>query len=226
MNVQAIILARGGSKGIPKKNIIDFCGKPLMAWTIEQCAWAKCVQDVWVSSDCDEILEVAERFGAKTIRRPDEFACDFSTSESAWLHAVNYIEEHHSRIDVVLAPQTTSPLRESSDIDHAFEVFVDDQCDSLFSASVVEDLFFWEKRESGLHSMNYDSKNRKRRQDITKKYIENGSFYLFKPEVLRENNNRFGGKIGCSEMAFWKMFEIDGMDDVRICQAIMNEFLL
>lgn len=227
MNVQAIILARGGSKGIPKKNIIDFCGKPLMAWTIQQCAWAKYVNDVWVSSDCDEILDVALEFGAKTIKRPEEYSGDLATSESAWLHAVDHIEQQQGRIDVVVAPQITSPLRESSDIDNALRKFQEEECDSMFSASVVEDLFFWEKTPEGdLNSVNYDYKNRKRRQEITNKFIENGSFYLFKPEVLRENNNRFGGKISHCEMAFWKMFEIDGMDDVRICKAVMSEFLL
>ena len=74
--------------------------------------------------------------------------------------------------------------------------------------------------------MNYDWRNRKRRQDIPKQYIENGSFYLFRPEVLRKNNNRFGGRIGVVEMEFWKMFEIDSMDDLRMSSALMKEFLL
>ena len=74
--------------------------------------------------------------------------------------------------------------------------------------------------------MNYDWRNRKRRQDVPKQYIENGSFYLFKPEVLRANNNRFGGKIGIVEMEFWKMFEIDSQEDLRMCAALMKEFLV
>lgn len=227
MNVQAIVLARGGSKGIPQKNIVDFCGKPLMAWTLEQCSSSEQVSDVWVSSDCDDILSLAEQYGAKTIRRPDDISGDFATSESAWLHALDHIEQHQGKVDIVLAPQVTSPLRERADIDQALAKFVDEQYDSMFSCSIVEDLFFWEKLPGeGLHSINYDYKNRQRRQDITKKFIENGSFYLFKPEILRQYNNRFGGRIGCSEMAFWKMFEIDGSDDIRMCKALMREFLL
>jgi len=74
--------------------------------------------------------------------------------------------------------------------------------------------------------VNYDWRNRKRRQDIPKQYIENGSFYLFKPEVLKQNNNRFGKKIGVVEMEFWKMFEIDSMDDLRMCSALMKEFII
>ena len=74
--------------------------------------------------------------------------------------------------------------------------------------------------------MNYDWRNRKRRQDIPKQYIENGSFYMFRPEVLRKNNNRFGGQIGVVKMEFWKMVEIDSMDDLRMCSALMKEFML
>src|SRR5262245_58372852 len=116
MNSVAIILARGGSKGIPKKNIIDFCGKPLMAWTIENCAQGGC-NSVWVSSDSAEILEVAEKYGAKTILRPAEISDDFATSESGWKHAIEYIEaQTGEKIDWVVAPQVTSPLREAKDI--------------------------------------------------------------------------------------------------------------
>ncbi len=226
MIVDTIILARGGSKGIPGKNIIDFCGKPLLAWTIEQCMLSINIRDTWVSSDSQEILNVAIKYGAKTILRPVDISDDHSTSESAWLHAIDYIAQINDPADVILAPQVTSPLRETTDIDRAIEQFSKDGCDSMFSCCIVEDLFFWEKNNQGdLNSVNYDYLNRKRRQDIPKQMIENGSFYLFTPEVLREFKNRFGEKIGCIEMEFWKMFEIDGYEDVRMCTALMNEFL-
>jgi len=100
MNVVAIILARGGSKGVPKKNIIDFCGKPLIAWTIDNCIKGG-ANSVWVSSDSDEILEISTEYGANKIKRPDDIAGDFATSESAWLHAINYIEQAEEKIDWV-----------------------------------------------------------------------------------------------------------------------------
>jgi CMP-N,N'-diacetyllegionaminic acid synthase len=109
MIVDTIVLARGGSKGIPRKNIIDFCGKPLLAWTIEQCIASKFVLDVWVSSDSYEILEVAESYNAKTLLRPDDISNDYSTSEAAWLHAVDHIEKNNRSIDLVLAPQAYPP---------------------------------------------------------------------------------------------------------------------
>ena len=110
MIVDAIILARSGSKGIPKKNIIEFCGKPLIAWTIEQCLSSKYISNIWVSSDSDEILKVASKYGAKTIKRPDILSGDFATSESAWLHSIEFIEKDNY-VDIVVAPQITSPLR-------------------------------------------------------------------------------------------------------------------
>ena len=87
-------------------------------------------------------------------------------------------------------------------------------------------MFFWEFRANNMESVNYDWKDRERRQDISKQYIENGSFYLFRPKILRQANNRFGGRIGKIKMEFWKMFEIDSMDDLRMCSALMKEFII
>jgi len=227
VNVVAIILARGGSKGIPGKNIIDFCGKPLIVWTIEQFQRAKGVDSIWVSSDSEEILAIGRSCNVETIRRPDDISSDVATSESGWLHALEIIESKVGKVDIAIAPQVTSPLREPADIERGLHDFQDQKCDSMFSCSVAEDLFFWEKMPDGtLRSINYDYSNRKRRQDIPKQYIENGSFYIFRPEILKQYNNRFGGKIGMTQMEFWKMFEIDSMEDIKMCEALMKAFLL
>ena len=226
MNIQCIIPARGGSKGIYKKNVTNFCGKPLLAWTIDQCLNAEKVSDVWVSSDDDEILNASESYGAKIIKRPDEISVDISTSESTWLHAIDYLKTNGEPVDIVLGPQVTSPLREVSDIDDAIDKFIEGGYDSMFSASMVEDFFFWGESSSGIKSINYDYKNRQRRQDVNEQIIENGSFYLFKTDVIQNFNNRMGGKIGYSKMDFWKMFEIDDVNDLRMCSALMKEFLI
>ena len=225
MNIVAIIIARGGSKGIPNKNIINFCGKPLIAWTIENC-FDGGIQEVFVSSDSNKIIEISKNYSAKTILRPKEFSNDESTSESAWLHAFEEINIKRKNIDWIFAPQVTSPLREPVDVKNAIKLASLNNYDSIFSCSVAEDLFFWEKGIKNFDSINYDWKNRKRRQELDKQYIENGSFYLFKPEVLINNKNRFGGKIGAVEMDFWKMFEIDSQNDVKMCSALMKEFII
>lgn len=226
-DVVAIILARGGSKGIPGKNIVDFCGKPLIVWTIEQLQSSRGIDSIWVSSDSKDILTIGRNNGTQTICRPDSISGDNATSESAWLHALEFIENKIGHVELVIAPQVTSPLREPGDFERGLQDFQNQECDSMFSCSVVEDLFFWEKRpDEKLKSVNYDYKNRSRRQDISKQYIENGSFYVFRPKILRRCRNRLGGKIGMTQMEFWKMFEIDSMEDLKMCEALMHTFLL
>ena len=138
MRVVAIILARGGSKGLPGKNIRPFCGKPLLAWTIENCRDGG-IEDIFVSSDSDEILEVGLQYGAKMIKRPDEISIDTSSSESGWQHGLDRAEELLGEIDWVFAPQVTSPLREKSDVRYGIELAKTDKYDSLFSCNVIED---------------------------------------------------------------------------------------
>lgn len=223
--VAAIILARGDSKGIPRKNIIDFCGKPLIVWTIEQLQQVKGIDSIWVSSDSEEILSISRSCGVETILRPADISSDVATSESGWLHALEIIENKTGHVDIIIAPQVTSPLREPKDIERGLCDFQNQKCDSMFSCSIAEDLYFWEKMLDGtLRSVNYDYKNRCRRQDISKQYIENGSFYIFRPDVLRQYNNRLGGKIGMTQMEFWKMFQIDEPWDIKLCQVIMRGY--
>ena len=228
MKVSCIILARGGSKGIPKKNIIDFCGKPLIAWTILQALDAKGVTDVWVSSDSDEILEVSKRYGANTIVRPKVISGDAEPSESAWLHAIDFIEQQSEySIDFVLAPQVTSPLRHAADFSDAIAQIKANGVDSLLSVAEVEDFFIWKQRDGeNPQSVNYDYKDRRPRQQIEKTYIENGSFYLFKPQVLINDNNRLGGNISLFVMDRYKMFQIDNVEDIELSSVIMKGFNL
>ena len=224
MKVVAIILARGGSKGLPRKNILPFCGKPLLGWTIEHCLEGG-IEEVFVSSDSDEILAIGEQHGARSIKRPNSISSDTSSSESGWLHGLDFVEELLGPVDWVFAPQVTSPLREKSDIQLGVELAKTCKYDSLFSCNVIEDFFIWEDKDGSMNSVNYDWRNRQRRQDIEVRYVENGSFYLFKPEILRSFSNRLGGQIGRVEMESWKLFEIDSTTDFRKCEALMKEFL-
>ena len=118
-----IILARGGSKGIPKKNIINFCGKPLIAWTIENCLNSKNLHKLWVSSDSDEILSVAQSYGSDIIKRPKNLSSDHASSEYGWLHALDQIESQGYNVLTIVAPQVTSPLRSKNDIDKGIRYF-------------------------------------------------------------------------------------------------------
>jgi N-acylneuraminate cytidylyltransferase len=220
----AVIAARGGSKGIPHKNLLDLCGKPLIAWTVEQARAARGVDVVAVSSDSDNILAAAEAAGAIGVRRPEDISGDLASSESAWLHALNATDERMGRFERIVALQATSPIRESRDIEDALATFDRDHLDSLLSVCEVEDYFNWRIGASGPEPINYDYHNRRMRQQIEKRYLENGSFYVLIPSLLREQNNRLGGKIGFHVMDRHKMFQIDRPEDVKLCAAIMRSY--
>jgi len=221
----AIIPARGGSKGIPRKNLLDLCGRPLIAWSIRQALAADGIDSVWVTSDSSEILAAAEREGAHAIERPAEIAGDTASSEAAWAHALDAIEAGGRTVDRVVAMQATSPIREAADLAGALDRFERERFDSLLSVCEVEDFFMWRAGADGApESVNYDWRDRRRRQQIEKRYLENGSFYIFRPAVLRDGNNRLGGRIGMYVMARHKMFQIDNPDDVTLCAAIMRGY--
>lgn len=220
----AVIAARGGSKGIPQKNLIDVAGKPLIAWTIEQARQANGVDRVLVSSDSRAILDTAEKFGAIGIERPEDISGDTATSESAWQHAVDAFEASGNPVGLVVALQATSPIRETSDIEAALAQFHSEQCDSLLTVAEIEDYFMWKEDGAGPESINYDYQTRRRRQEIQKRYLENGSFYIFPASLLRATANRLGGKIGMYVMDRHKMFQIDQPEDVKLCAVIMHGY--
>ena len=225
-NTIVLILARGGSKGIPNKNIKNFCGIPLIAWSILQAKNAKGISDVWLSSDSKKIIKVAEQFGAKTICRPKKLSTSTAKSDDAYLHALDFIEKKSHLPDIVIALQATSPIRESRDLERGLNEFRKKKYDSLFSSCLAEDSLFWKKSSNKLESFNYDYKKRPRRQDFKKYVIENGSFYIFTPQIIRKLKNRLGGKIGNYVMESWKLFEIDEPSDIKFCELIMKNYIL
>lgn len=180
-----------------------------------------------MSSDSDAILDVAARFGAKTIKRPDAFSTDTATSESALLHALDAITaERGAEPEHIVFLQATSPLREPSDIDGAVETFVSQAADSLFSDAVLDDFCAWQEEDGVLRGKTFDPFNRGRRQDRKPLFLENGSIYVFKPSLLRQVGNRLGGKIARYSMDFWKSFEIDAIENIELCEFYFRKYLL
>ena len=222
--VVAIIPARANSKGIPGKNLNPICGLPLLAWSIAQACSAKLVDSVWVSSDSEEILAIAEKYGAVSIRRPPELSGDAASSESAWLHALEEIEHSGIDVDLIVGMQPTSPIREATDLDAAIRQVRHEHLDSLLSVTEVEDFFSWRIGSHGPEPVNHDYRHRKPRQLIEKQYLENGSFYIFRPKLLRIHGNRLSGKIGMYMMERHKMFQIDNPEDILLCESIMRGY--
>lgn len=224
MKTVAIIPARGGSKGLKNKNIHPVAGLPLLAWSVRQAADADLVERVFVTTDDSAIAEVATRYGAEVIDRPSGISGDKATSEAALMHALDVIRERYgAEPETVVFLQATSPLRKPGDIDRAVEQFRREEADSLISVTRADDLTLWEQREGGWDSVNFDYRNRGMRQDRPTQYIENGSIYLFTPEVLRSFGNRIGSRLAVYPMEFWQTWEIDTIEEVDLVEFYMKK---
>jgi CMP-N,N'-diacetyllegionaminic acid synthase len=219
--VLAIIPARGGSKGIPRKNVFPLLGKPLIAYTIEQALAAKRVSRVVVSTDDDEIAQVSKKFGAEVIMRPGELAVDSAPTWPVIVHAVKHLQDRGYNPDYVTLMQCTSPIREPHDIDNAIDTLEKEGADSVLSV-VDNHGFLWKAGEDSAVSINYDYNNRQRRQDKDPEYRENGSIYVIKTPLILESNNYLAGKVAMYVMDSWKSLEIDDELDLFLVEKIME----
>jgi N-acylneuraminate cytidylyltransferase len=217
MNTVVIIPARGGSKGLPGKNIREFAGKPLIVHTIEHALDAPLVDAVYVSTDDEGIAAVSRGAGASIIYRPAELAVDTATTESAIEHALSAITPPP---DIVVLLQATSPLRPEGALQAALEKFTAGEYDSLLSISPTH-RFFW-KVAGDTAVAEYDYRNRPRRQDIRPedaRFVENGSLYVFTREHFEACGNRLGGRIGYVVFPEEYSGEIDSAADFAMLEA-------
>ena len=221
--VLGIIPARGGSKGIPRKNVRLLAGKPLVVHSIVQLQQSGKVGRVAVSTDDDEIASVAKQWGAEVIKRPAEISGDTASSESALVHALeHYRTEEKYEPELVVFLQATSPLRAAEDVSNAVETLQREGADSLFSACRVEG-FVWKKAPGELSPINYDPVKRPRRQELTSEVLEeNGSIYVFRPWVLKTLGSRLGGRIAVLPMPRLRSFQIDVPEDWHVLESLMN----
>ena len=220
-NIIAIIPARGGSKGIPKKNIINFLDKPLITHSIQYAKDSKFLDDIYVSTDDENIAEISLKEGAKIINRPDFLSSDTATTESAVLHALDKIV---TKPDTIIILQPTSPLRPENSLDKAIKHFFSEGCDSLLSISPTHRFFWKVDRKKAIPR--YDFNNRLRRQDIKKEdvnYVENGSLYISTYDNLITNKNRLGGNIGFIIFDEKYSYEIDSYTDLKILESIAKD---
>ena len=206
-----MILARGGSKGIPRKNIINVNGKPLLAYTIDAARDSN-ANDVWVSTDDKDIMSVAIENGAKAIARPEEISKDDSKSDEALIHFAEAID-----FDVLVFIQPTSPLLDAGDINKGLELMND--YDSVFSAYREHWLPRWSLEVSPL---GWDINNRPMRQDKEEVWVENGAFYITTREQLLNSKLRYGGRVGVVEMPLSRSFQIDTYDDLNLINKILK----
>jgi N-acylneuraminate cytidylyltransferase len=219
MRTVAIIPARGGSQRVPRKNLMEVGGKPLIVHSIEQALAAAAVDEVIVSTEDDEIATVSRSAGARVIARPADLAGATASSESALLHVLDSLAAPDP--DLVVFLQATSPVRDPSDIDAAVELFLAEGADSLFSAH-PEKAHTWIREDGELRSFSYDWRDRRREQDMPPQLRENGSIYVFRPALLRQQGNRLGGRIVVYEMDWWSSFQVDEPEHAELIDWILK----
>jgi CMP-N-acetylneuraminic acid synthetase len=223
--IVAIIPARGGSKGLPRKNIIDLAGKPLIAWTIEASLNSKYITTTVVSSDDDEILEIANNFGVDSIKRPNSLATDASLSESVVRHAIDTLEASGKVFDYIILLQPTSPLRNNSDIDNSFDYFFKTPATSLISVNEIENKIL---KAFVVFDNNYikSISNKKypfmRRQDLPKTVISNGAIYIVNVNTFKEESKFLTDKTLHYVMSKNRSIDIDSLQDLIECRRILD----
>ncbi|MBQ9480390.1 MAG: acylneuraminate cytidylyltransferase family protein [Selenomonadaceae bacterium] len=224
--ILAIVPARGGSKGVPRKNIREFCGKPLIAWTLEQAAHSKYIDTCVVSTEDAEIKAVAEKFGGLVpFMRPAELARDESPSVDAIIHAMNMMPGY----DVIVVLQVTSPLRTSADIDGAIEYCFEKGAQSCISLTEAATNPYWTfvLDDSGqikrLLKIPYEQSYR--RQVLPKVYQPNGAVYIATAELINRTRGLSDeGTIGYL-MPAERSWDIDTPQDFEIAQFLMSKAL-
>ena len=218
----AIIPARGGSKRVPGKNLLPVGGRPLIAHSILHALNSTHVDEVYVSTDDDEIAAIARETGAEVAMRSRETARDRASSESALLEVLDRrLAEGQPDPELVVFLQCTSPVRGKNDVDAAIERLLSARADSLFSACADRGLL-WEVDNGLPRPLNWNLERRPFEQDMTAQQRENGSIYVFRPEVLRRGENRLGGKIAVHEMDYWSSFQLDRPEDAELLDWILS----
>ena len=203
MNTLGITPARGGSKGMPKKNIKVISGKPLIAWTIEAAKEAKVIDRYMVSTEDEEITEISREYGADVVERPPELATDEATTLSILQHLVENIP-----CDIVVLLQATSPIRRLGLIDECIKEFKDNDYDSLATGFICDYIEY--------------GKNQLRRQDIKGFFYDDGNVYVINADLIRKGD-RYGKKIGKKIISRWENIEVDDEFDFWMAEQVLQK---
>lgn len=223
--VLGLIPARGGSKGLPGKNIRDLCGRPLIAWTIDAARASRCLDAVVVSTDDDGIAAIAASHGAEVpFGRPTELAADNASSIDVVIHAIDLLAAAGRVFDLVVLLEPTSPLREASDIDNGLSRMLSLGASAVVSVCRAESAHpafmyrqrpdarlvpFMERQPTGL-----------RRQEIEPLFFLEGSLYASRIDVLKAKRSFYHEDTIAYEVPKWKSLEIDDLDDFLMVEAL------
>lgn len=224
--ILALIAAKGSSKGLPNKNILNLGGKPVIAWSIEQAKECQYIDEIIVSTDSNAIADIALRYGASVpFMRPPELAEDSSKIMDVISHAINFIENEGRRFDILVLLQPTCPLRTTEDIDRAIDLFFDKKAQAVISVSEVEHSPLWANTLPADGCMSQflrpDVIN-KNRQELPTYYRLNGSIYIADLDHLKKSKTFYGERTYAYIMPKERSIDIDGLVDLLHIKAILE----
>ena len=224
--ILAIIPARGGSKGLPGKNIRELCGKPLIAWSIEHAQKSKYIDDIFISTDSQEIADVAEKYGAPCPElRPDELASDTAPSSAFIVYTLELMKQRGKSFDYFILLEPTSPLRDSEDIDNSLKALIDSEEEAIVGVCKSEasnPAFLNKIGPTGTLMPYLDKYKTTRRQDIEPVYFHEGTIYASSVEAYLKRRVFYHEHTLPYIVPKWKSYEIDDIVDFTIIEALMK----
>lgn len=222
MEILAIIPARGGSKGIPRKNIRPLAGKPLIAYNIEQALRSRFITRVVVSTDDAEIAAVARQYGGEVVWRPAEISGDTASSESALLHCLEHLQQAEAyHPDLLVFLQCTSPLTLAEDMDGTLQALLDQAADTAL-AVIPFHYFLWRQAGEDAIGINHEKHIRPLRQERQPQFLETGAVYAMRVPGFLQARHRFFGKTALYEMPTERRLEIDDPVDFQVAEVLIR----
>jgi len=222
-SVLAVIPARGGSKGLPNKNILELAGKPLIAWSIEAASESKYIDRLIISTDSKEIADVAKQYNCEVpFMRPPELATDDANSDEVILHALDKLGDKY---DIVMVLQPTSPLRESKDIDQALELMQKNNISAVVSVCSSKKPLHWHftlESDGKLKQIYKDKIFYTNRQELPITYSPNGALYIAKTDYFRSKKTFYTSSTFAYLMPPERSVDIDSQIDFFTAEAIIG----
>ncbi|WP_278182886.1 cytidylyltransferase domain-containing protein [Vibrio misgurnus] len=222
----ALITARGGSKGLPRKNVLTLYDKPLISWTIDAALNCSQIERVFVTTDDKEIADISKKWGAEVIQRPAVLASDTASSIDVISHAISWLESHNIPCQRMVLLQPTSPLRTSQHLQEAFNVFYEHNANlviSVFEPSHTPIKSYIECENGNIKGLYSDEAPYARRQDLPKAFQPNGAIYAFLVNEFKINNHFPRSKVFPYVMSKENSIDIDTLEDLNLVERKLKE---
>lgn len=225
MSVYAFVFARGGSKGLPGKNIKPLGGIPLIGHSIRLAQQLDTVEKIFVSTDCDQIADVARSFSAAVIKRPEALASDTASEWLAWQHAIEFVRGQGLSFKTFLSLPATSPLREKEDVERCLSE-LDEHADMVVTVTPAARSPYFNmlvRADDGISEVMLKSENIRRRQDAPLGYDMSTVAYVARPEFILSNTGVFSGRVKSVIVPKERAVDIDDEYDFRVAEALYKE---